>query len=268
MILVAACTNVPSTNITSTPALQTDYGAVTVASTPTSVETSPPGGVTAVPTLSAACSDLIAASGDDLVFLNFVNNNNIVTRINGLAHGDCSKIPAQQLNQLVKTSATPQTSGLAQARMYLISATTYCQAPDLAAPNNTETDLGKYEDKMDQYQALVYSCQSEISANASSAPGGEKLVLNSVQGPQTLSGNGNSVKKFSVTKGGYKFSATYAGSGNFTVYITNIYGKTVAGLFNETGPYSGSTTVNLPSGEYYMSIEASAPYLIKLISSN
>jgi len=102
---------------------------------------------------------------------------------------------------------------------------------------------------------------------ASAVAGGEKLFINTVQGPQTFSGNTNSVRKFSVSQGGYKFSTTYSGNDNFTVRITNIYGKTVAEPFAVTGPYSGSSSVNLSAGEYYMTIEASAPYLMKMQQS-
>ncbi|MGB8219253.1 MAG: hypothetical protein WCE46_02585 [Methanoregula sp.] len=267
-VLVAGCTNIPgSTNNASLPTPQIDYVAVNVSQTPTSAETSTRDVVTAAPTLSTACGDLISASGDDQAFLNFLNDNTIVTRINGLASGDCSKIPAEQITQLITTGAIPQTSSLAQARMYLISATKYCQNPDSAAPNNTETDLGKFENGINQYQNLVYSCQDQISANASSVAGGEKLVMNNIEGPQTFSGSGNSVKEFTVTEGGYSFAATYAGYDNFIVHITNNYGKPIDELFNETGPYSGGTSVNLPAGKFYMSIEASAPYLIKMTQS-
>jgi len=267
-VLVAGCTNIAgSTNNATSPTPQINTVAGTVSQTPTSAETSPSDVVTAVPTLSATCSDLISASGNDQTFLNFVNDNTIVTRINVLASGDCSNIPAAQLNQLITTGAIPQTSSLAQARMYLISATKYCQHPDSAAPNNTETDLGKFETGINQYQNLVYSCQDQISANASSVAGGEKLVLNTIVGPQTFSGSGNSVKEFTVTEGGYSFAATYAGYDNFIVHISNNYGKPIGELFNATGPYSGSTSVNLPAGEFYMSIEASAPYLIKMTQS-
>ena len=267
-VLVAGCTNITgSTNNATTPTPQIDSVAVTVPQTLTSAETSTRDVVTAAPTISAACSDLISASGDDQAFLNFVNDNIIVTRINGLASGDCSKIPAEQINQLITTGAIPQTSSLAQARVYLISATTYCQNPDLAAPNNTETDLGKFENGINQYQNFVYSCQDQISANDSSVAGGEKLVMNNIEGPQIFSGSGNSVKEFTVTEGGYSFVATYAGNDNFFVHLTDNYGKPIDELFNETGPYSGSTSVNLPAGEFYMSIEASAPYLIKMTQS-
>jgi hypothetical protein len=267
-ILIAGCTSIIGfANTTSTPAPQTDSAAVTVTPDLILAETSTRDVVTAAPTLSPECSDLVSASGANQEFLNFVNDNHIVTRINGLANDSCNKILADQLNQLVKTSAVPLTPGLAQGRVYLISATTHCQAPDSAAPGNTKTDLDKFVNKMNQYQDFVYTCHIQISANASSSVGGEKLVLNSMKGPQTFSGNGNSVKKFSVAQGEYKFLVTYAGSGNFTVHITSIYGKTVADPFNATGPYSGNTLVNLPAGEYYMSIEASAPYLIKIDQS-
>ncbi len=267
-VLAAGCTNIAgSTNNATTPTPQINSVVVTVPQIPTSAETSTSDVVTAAPTLSTTCGDLISASGDDQAFLNFVNDNNIVTRINGLASGDCSKLPAEQLDQLITTGAIPQTSSLAQARVYLISATTYCQDPDSAAPNNTETDLGKFENGINQYQNLVYSCQDQISANASAVAGGEKLVMNNIEGPQTFSGSGNSVKEFTVTEGGYNFAVTYAGYDNFIVHITNNYGKPIDELFNETGPYSGSTSVNLPAGKFYMSIEASAPYLIKMTPS-
>jgi len=264
MILIAGCTNVTgSTNTTSTPTPQDMT--VTVTPTPMLVETSTSGVVTVAPTISTTCGDLISDSGADQAFLNFVNDNYLATRIKGLAYGNCSRIPADQLHQLIITSAIPQTHSLAQARVYLISATTYCQNPDSAAQNNTETDLEKFEKGMNEYQNLVYSCQNQIRANASSVVGGETLAMNNIVGPQTFSGKGNSAKKFSVAEGEYKFSTTYAGDGNFIVHISNTYGKTE--LFNKTGPYSGSTIVNLTTGEYYMNIEASAPYLIKMTHS-
>jgi len=265
-ILVAGCTDINGSNTVSTPTPQTSSAAVNVTPNLTLAETSG-GAVTPAPTLSQACGDLMSTSGADQAFLNFVDDNRMVIRINSLASDNCNKLQADPLNQLVKTSVIPQTSGLAQGRSYLLSATTYCQNPDAAAPDNTRSDLAKFEDKRDQYSDFLYSCQIEISQNASAVVGGEKLEINSVLGPQTFSGNGNSVKKFRVTAGEYKFTTTYSGAGNFTVHITNIYGKTVADPFNTTGPYSGSAVVNLPAGEYYMSIEASAPYLIRMTQS-
>ena len=267
-ILFAGCTSLTGSAAANvTPAPQAESVPATVSPDLTTAVTPAGDIVTPVPTLSAACSNLITASGADQAFLKFVTDNNVVTRINGLAQGDCTKDAADQVNQLVTTSAVPQTSGLVQARMYLISATTYCQNPDSTAMNNTASDLAKFEDNQDQYLAFLYACHIQISANASAVAGGEKLVINTVEGPQTFSGNTNSVRKFSVTQGEYKFSSTYSGYGNFTVRITNIYGKTVAEPFTVTGPYSGSTVVNLSNGEYYMTIEASAPYLMKMVQS-
>jgi hypothetical protein len=267
-ILFAGCTSLTGSAATNaTPAPQAESVPATVSPVLTTAVTPAGDVVTPAPTLSAACSDLITASGADQVFLKFVTDNAIVTRINALAQGDCTKDAADPVYQLVSTSTVPQTTGLVQARMYLISATSYCRNPDSAAMNNTASDLAKFEDNQDQYLAFLYACHIQISANASAVAGGEKLVINSVEGAQTFSGNTNSVRKFSVTQGGYKFSTTYSGYDNFTVRITNIYGKTVAEPFTVTGPYSGSTVVNLSADEYYMTIEASAPYLIKMVQS-
>ena len=264
-ILIAGCTSLfGSTNTTTTPAPLAGSVPATVSPVLTTSVTPAGDAVTPVPTLSTECSNLITASAADQVFLKFVTDNNIVTRINGLVQGDCTKVAADPVYHLVTTSAVPQTSGLAQARMYLISATSYCRNPDSTAKNNTASDLAKFADKQDQYLAFLYACHIQISANASAVTGGEKLVINSVQGPQTFSGNSNSVKKFSVSQGGYKFSTTYSGNDNITVRITNIYGKTVAEPFTVTGPYSGSSSVDLSAGEYFMTIEATAPYLIKM----
>jgi len=267
-ILIAGCTSLTgSANTNTTPASQADSVPATVSPGLTTAVTPAGDVVTPVPTLSTECSNLITASAADQAFLKFVTDKNIVTRINGLAQGDCTKDAADPVYQLVTTSTVPQTSGLAQARMYLISATSYCRNPDSTAKNNTASDLAKFADKQDQYLAFLYACHTEISANASAVAGGEKLFINTVQGPQTFSGNTNSVRKFSVSQGGYKFSTTYSGNDNFTVRITNIYGKTVAEPFAVTGPYSGSSSVNLSAGEYYMTIEASAPYLMKMQQS-
>lgn len=267
-ILIAGCTSLTgSANTTTTPAPQADSVPATVSLGLTTTVTPAGDAVTPVPTLSAECSNLITASAADQAFLKFVTDNNIVTRINGLVQGDCTKEAADPVYHLVTTSAVPQTSGLAQARVYLISATSYCRNPDSTAKNNTASDLAKFAEKQDQYLAFLYACHIQISANASAVAGGEKLVINSARGPQTFSGNSNSVKKFSVSQGGYKFSTTYSGNDNITVRITNIYGKTVAEPFTVTGPYSGSFNVNLSAGEYYMTIEATAPYLMKMQQS-
>lgn len=265
MLLVAGCIDSNNAgNTSSTQVPQAESALVTITPGQTTEATPAIASVTTVPTLSPVCSNLITASGADQAFLNFVDDNRIVTRISSLTGDNCNKLQADPLNQQVKTSVSPQTYGLAQGRSYLLSATAYCQNPDASASDNTKSDLAKFEDKRNQYAELLYSCHSEISKNASGVVGGEKLELNCVQGPQTFSGNGNSVKKFRVTDGDYKFSTTYSGSGNFTVIITNIYGKTVSEPFNTNGPYSGSVTVNFPAGDYYMSITASAPYLIRM----
>ena len=81
--------------------------------------------------------------------------------------------------------------------------------------NNTASDLAKFEDNQDQYLAFLYACHIQISANASAVAGGEKLVINTVEGPQTFSGNTNSVRKFSVTQGEYKFSSDLLGLWQF-----------------------------------------------------
>jgi len=208
-----------------------------------------------------ACNDLVSASGADQAFLDYVDDTRLVTRINDLATGSCNKSQANSLYQVATTSTVPQTTGLVMGRLSLISATTYCQDPDPAAPDNTLTDWQNLLMDGPQYRDFLYACHIEISANASAVAGGEKLDLKNLYGPQTFSGTDNSVKKFSATQGNYKFTVTYSGFGNYTVYITNIYGKTLAEPFHDViGPYSGSSaTVTLPAnGEYYMSIEASA----------
>ncbi|HNX18300.1 MAG TPA: hypothetical protein PKM50_08265 [Methanoregula sp.] len=268
MILVSGCTDTNgSINTTSAPALKTAAPVANVTPDVTQVTTSAGSAVTPAPTLSQACSDLIPASAADREFLEYVDDNRIVTRINSLANDSCNKLVADKLKQQVITSPVPQTTILTNGRAYLLSATSYCQKPDAAAPDNTKSDLLKFEEKQDQYLDLLYSCHIEISQNASAVFGGEKLEMKSDLGPQTFTGNRNSVKKFRVTDGGYKFSATYSGFSNFTVHITNIYGKTVVDPFSTNGPYSGSATVNLSSGEYYMSIEASGPYILKMTQS-
>lgn len=269
MILVAGCTDIDTSSLvtpTISPQMNTS-ATLTVTPEQTSADAASGTAVTPAPTLSVACNDLVSASGADQAFLDYVDDTRLVTRINDLATGSCNKSQSNSLYQVATTSTVPQTTGLVMGRLYLISATTYCQDPDPAAPDNTLTDLAKFTDGRAQYRDFLYACHIEISANASAVAGGEKLDLKNLYGPQTFSGTGNSVKKFSATQGNYKFTVTYSGFGNYSVYITNIYGKTLAEPFHDViGPYSGSSaTVTLPAnGEYYMSIEASAPYLLKM----
>jgi hypothetical protein len=270
MILVAGCTDSGGSANTpaSTPAAPTASAADNTTPDLTPAATAAAGAVTTVPTLSPVCSDLLMASGADQAFLDFVNGYRIVDKVNSLANDSCTKSQADLLNQQVMTSAIPRTNGLAQARKYLVSATTYCQYPDSAAPENTLADLAKFEEARDEYLDLLYACHIEISINASAVAGGEKLDLRNLEGPQMFSGTGNSVGKFIATQGTYKFTVTYSGSGNYTVQITNVYGKTIAEPFHITGPYTGSALVTIPAnGEYYMTIGASAPYLMKMVQA-
>ena len=205
-ILFAGCTSLTGPAVTNaTPAPQAESVPATVSPDLTTAVTPAGDVVTPAPTLSAACSDLITASGADQAFLKFVTDSTIVTRINALAQGDCTKDAADPVYQMVSTSTVPQTSGLAQAREYLISATTYCRNPDSTAMNNTASDLAKFEDNQNQYLAFLYACHIQISANASAVAGGEKLVINSVEGAQTFPGIPIRLKNSVLPKGGINF---------------------------------------------------------------
>lgn len=270
MILAAGCTESsgPADNTTPTAIPQTIAAEENVTTDLTQAGALNGTNVTPAPTLSAACSDLLPASGADQAFLDFVNDNKIVNKVTSLGTEDCSKQTADYLYQQVMTSAIPQTSGLAQGRRYLISATTYCQEPNMSAPKATLSDLAKFEEKHDEYLDMLYSCHIEISVNASGVAGGERLDMRNLEGAQSFSGTGNSVRKFTATQGDFKYTVTYSGFGNYSTYITNVYGKTIATPFHVAGPYSGSAVVTFPAnGEYYMTIEASGPYLMKMIQA-
>jgi hypothetical protein len=105
------------------------------------------------------------------------------------------------------------------------------------------------------------------SESAASAASGANIVTNNIQGPRSFTGDSDSVQEFGVNEGGYIFTANYQGTDNFIVHITDGSGNTINYLFNEIGPYSGSTIVNLPTGQYYLSIEASGPYSINMAQS-
>ncbi|MGA7798095.1 MAG: zinc ribbon domain-containing protein [Methanoregula sp.] len=105
------------------------------------------------------------------------------------------------------------------------------------------------------------------SESAASAASGANVVTNNIQGPRSFTGNTDSVQPFSVNQGGYIFTATYDGTDNFIVWITDTSGNKISLLFNTIGSYSGSKIVNLPTGQYYLDIQATGPYTINMAQS-
>lgn len=173
LILAAGCVNLLMNKMIATPTPSSQLVTVTTTPAPTAIPSAAT--VTTTTTLSPTCAALKSNAAADGAFLNFVSNSNIMSQINGLIFGfgtigydSCSEItPAEQLNQQILSGPAPQSSSLIQARMDLISATTYCQIrPPLSTTViNTETDLGKFANDMNEYRGLLESCEVKDNTN-------------------------------------------------------------------------------------------------------
>jgi len=215
-----------------------------------------------VPTLSATCYDLNAASKMDGPFLNFLNNSNITSGAVALTTPNgCNLVAAEQVNQWIDNSPLPITPDLVQEREYLQLATTFCQTttPLTAAPNRTLEILMKFNDTLQEYENSVMACHSQFGGEAAS------------QTPQvsnegtSFNGSGDYVQPFTTVGAEiHIFNISYYGDNNFTIWLKDEQGNNIDLLINETGSYNGMIPVQLGPGIYYLDITASGPWSVDL----
>jgi hypothetical protein len=84
----------------------------------------------------------------------------------------------------------------------------------------------------------------------------------------TVRGNGDGLEKLTVTNGGgFIIDGTNNGKSNFIVHITDSSGEVVEFVFNKIGAYSGRKIVNLDEGVYYIEVQSSGSWTIKVTPS-
>lgn len=258
-ILIAGCTSESPSTSTQTMTPQIVYVTVTVTPltqpTPSStinlITTNP----TPIPSLTPSTSSEEISNPDDEAFLTIVADNNIVKRIDSLAVYGCDITEAGKINQLIISNKKPNNSTLLKARSYLISATTYCQAPEKAARDQSQTneDLGKFSVQIKEYTNGVHTRSYVLDR-----------VLASVDTIGTFntaafSGNGDNSVPFTISQTGLKtIEMEYGGQHNFGVKLG---GEIIA---NEIGSYSGVEYKTLPAGKYVLYVTASGPWTIKI----
>ena len=83
----------------------------------------------------------------------------------------------------------------------------------------------------------------------------------------TLSGSGDDVKRFSATGTGQRiFSIQYTGTSYFSVWLKDGQGENLDLLASNIGSYSGKSSAELDSGEYYLEVHGSGPWTIGILS--
>ena len=84
--------------------------------------------------------------------------------------------------------------------------------------------------------------------------------------PITISGTGDDVKSFSADGTNLRiFSMQYTGEANFIVWLKDGQGNNLDLLANKIGSYSGNTSAQLQTGEYFLDIAASGPWTIDIV---
>jgi len=191
--------------------------------------------------------------------MNYVNNYDIVSRLSSLVKSGCDKTAAAQINQLLLKSPMPKSSALIEVRKYLISASTYCQDPNSAAPGRTYEDILASSNKIQEYSDLITTCKSELDNSGSQ--GSDNIETSS--GSLKYTGSGDDIRSFSVTSGGgFIVSGTNSGNSNFIVHITDTSGSVEDFVFNEIGPYSGKKIIRIGAGKHYLDVNAEGSWTI------
>jgi len=86
--------------------------------------------------------------------------------------------------------------------------------------------------------------------------------------PSKLSGFGNDVVAFSANETDLRtFNIEYSGTENFVLVLEDGQGNWIELLANEVGPYTGSTSVQLATGNYSLNITASGPWSVEIVPS-
>ncbi|MDD1709604.1 MAG: hypothetical protein LUQ37_01700, partial [Methanoregulaceae archaeon] len=86
--------------------------------------------------------------------------------------------------------------------------------------------------------------------------------------PLVLNGLGDDVKSFSASGTGLRvFTINHNGDSSFYLDLKDSQGKHIEYLASEYGPYSGKTSVQLGSANYYLDIDTSGPWSIEITPS-
>jgi hypothetical protein len=246
-----------------TPTPQIIYVTVTVTPTPTPIATFEEGNkqtTTTFPTISPRCNSLVLSVNDDLSFLNFVDNSNLISRIYLLMYDKCDTTTASQINQeIAKTNAKPKSPSLNSAREYMMSVSTWCIEPNSASLGRAKDDMKKVGNELKSYTDLVTSCQDFIDEDMSVL----SKVSQQYEGFASFSGYGNRGVSFKVTGTGLRvFMMTYKGLHNFIVELKDENGEYVDLLANEIGSYSGKKSASLTAGTYKLDVTSSGSWTI------
>lgn len=258
-ITISGCTS--ESPPTATPTLTPQLVYITVTVTP-SAQINPTSEIevitivpTPIPSLPPSTTSEEMSNFEDEAFLTVVADNNIVQRIDSLAVYGCDITEAGKINQLIISNKKPNNSTLLKARDFLISATTYCQAPEKPARDQSKTkdDLDKFSVQIKEYAYGIPTRSFELDK-----------VLASVESigtfnMATFSGNSDNSVPFTIAKTGLKtIKMEYAGQHNFVVKLG---GEIIA---NKIGSYSGVEYKTLPSGKYVLNVTASGPWTIEI----
>ena len=262
-LLISGCTSTGSTSAAvNTPTPQIVYVTVLVTPTLTPTATLDAGAkqtTTPVSTISATCNDLISSVKDDLSFLDFVDNNNVISRTYMLIYDKCDLTTSSQINQeIIKTDPKPKTPSMLQARKYLLSVTSWCIEPNSASLSRAKDDMENFGNKLKEYTDVVTSCQNLIDEDLSVL----SKVSQEYEGVATFSGYGNKEVLFTVTGTGLRqFTMKYIGSHNFIVKLEDENGEYVDLLANEIGSYSGKKSTRLIAGTYNLDVTSSGSWM-------
>jgi PKD repeat protein len=80
-----------------------------------------------------------------------------------------------------------------------------------------------------------------------------------------LQGSGDDMKAFTSTGTGLRvFTMIYTGASFFDPNLKDSQGNIIDYLTSEYGPYSGKTSVQLSSANYYLDVDASGPWSIEI----
>jgi hypothetical protein len=83
--------------------------------------------------------------------------------------------------------------------------------------------------------------------------------------PLVLTGGGSDLQKFDTWQsGGYIFTSTYSGDGNFVVWIKDSNGNMVGLAANTIDSSTGSKMVHLDADTYYAEVTANGPWTITI----
>lgn len=145
----------------------------------------------------------------DEEFLMFLDDNNITQRIESLSLHGCNIVEAEKINQLIFSNKKPDNSTLVKRRDYLISATTYCQAPEKPARDQSQTkaDLDKFSSNLNEYVNGLAGCSAELDKVRTA-----QEDLGNGEG-STFHRSSDDVQSFNATGDGIRiFAMLYSGS--------------------------------------------------------